>query len=245
MPGVAEVDLVGRPDLVGPHEGLQDDDVVVDPQHRHGHPLTDRHGHQGHPVGGQQRVAQQRIRLGGGLLGLEVIRLVEEHRVDLTGRHELGDRDLLARLVGQRGQVLVGEHDHLPVGRLVALGDVIEGHDVTANAAHPLVADLPAIGPVDLAEGDVMVLGRRVELDGHIDQPEGHRALPHRPHRTPPFPVATYVTSMAHRSPPHNADVHRVCRPSTSRSPGGTLPFPWGRHNRPCGDDVDGACADR
>src|SRR6476661_2718872 len=43
-----------------------------------------------------ETVAQQDVGLGRRLVGLEVVGLVVEHRVDLLGRDELLDRDLLA-----------------------------------------------------------------------------------------------------------------------------------------------------
>ncbi len=51
----------------------------------------------GHPVGLLERVAEQDVGLEPGLVRLEVVALVEEQRVDLLGRHELLDRDLLGR----------------------------------------------------------------------------------------------------------------------------------------------------
>ena len=48
--------------------------------------------------------------------------------------------------------------------------------------ADPLVLDPAAVLGVHLAERDVVVLGRGVELHGHADQPEGHGALPDRSH---------------------------------------------------------------
>ena len=42
-------------------------------------------------LGLAQRLGEQRIGLGAALVGREVVRLVEVHRVDRLDRHELGD----------------------------------------------------------------------------------------------------------------------------------------------------------
>ena len=124
----ADVDLLGEDvelrgaDLVRPQHGLQDDDVVADPQHGHALAPAQGHGDHGHPVGLLQRPAQQRVGLGRLGLGLQVVRLVEHDRVDLLGRDELVDLDLVAGRGGQGVQVLVVEDDHLAVGRWCARG---------------------------------------------------------------------------------------------------------------------------
>ena len=129
-----------------------------------------------------QRLAQQRVRLGAGLLRLEVVALLEQHRVDLVARHELLDRDLARRRRGQLGQVVVGEDDHLAVLGLVALGDVGVRDLLAVDRADALVLDPPAVLGVHLPERHVVGLGGGVELHGHADQPEGDRALPDRTH---------------------------------------------------------------
>jgi hypothetical protein len=54
--------------------------------------------------------------------------------------------------------------------------------DLAAHLAPALVADSAAVGIVDLMQADVVVLGRRIELDRHIHQAEGDSALPDRSH---------------------------------------------------------------
>ena len=173
---------VGGPDLVGPHHRLEHDHVVLDPEHRDAGALPQRDGHHGHPVGVEQGLAQQAVGLGAGLLGLEVVGLLEQHRVDLLGGHELLDGDLARGRRGQALHVLVGEDDHLAVLGLVALGDVGVGDLLAVDRADALVLDPAAVLGVHLTERDVVRLGRGVQLHRHADQPEGHRALPDRPH---------------------------------------------------------------
>jgi hypothetical protein len=124
---------------------------------------------------------QQGVGLGRRGVGLEVVALLQPHRVDLLARHELLDRDLAAAARRELGEVVVGEHHHLAVVGLVALGDVGVLDLLAVDAAHALVADPPAVLGVHLAEGDVVALGGGVQLDRHADQPERHRALPDRP----------------------------------------------------------------
>ena len=174
---------VGRADLVGPHHRLQHDHVVRDPQHGDRGALPQRDGDHGHPVGVEQRLAQQGVGLGAGLLRLEVVGLLEQHRVDLVAGHELLDRDLARRRRGQLGHVVVGEDDHLAVLGLVALGDVGVRDLLAVDRADPLVLDPAAVLGVHLAERHVVRLGRGVELHRHADQPERDRALPDRTHR--------------------------------------------------------------
>ena len=173
---------VGRADLVGPHHRLQHDHVVLDPQHRDARALAQGDGHHGHPVGVEQRLAQQGVRLGAGALGLEVVGLLEQQRVDLVARHELLDRDLARRRRRQLGHVVVGEDDHLAVLGLVALGDVGVGHLLPVEGADALVLDPAAVLGVHLAERHVVALGRGVELHRHRHQAEGDCALPDRSH---------------------------------------------------------------
>src|SRR5690606_29909888 len=92
------------------------------------------------------------------------------------------DRDLPAAHRRELGEVVVVEHDHLAVLGLVSLGDVGVVDLLAVEAADALVADPAALLGVHLAEGDVLALGRRIQLHRHADQSVGHRALPYRRH---------------------------------------------------------------
>jgi hypothetical protein len=169
-------------DLVGPHHRLHDDHVVAHPKHCRGRPLPERDRDDGHPVGVEQCLPQQRVGLGAGRLGLEVVGLLEQHRVDLIAGDELLDRDLPRRRRRQLGQVVVGEDDHLAVLGLVALGDVGVGDLLAVDRADPLVLDPAPVLGVHLAERHVVALGRRVELHRDADQAERDGTLPDRTH---------------------------------------------------------------
>ena len=135
----------------------------------------------------------------GGLVGLEVVGLVEPHRVDLVGWDEPGDADLLRRPRRQVGEVVVGEHDHLAVLGLVPLGDVVVRDLLAVDRAEPPVADAAAVLAVHLPELHVVVLGGGVEPDGHVDEPERDRALPDRAHRASPPSLGRRWSRRRHR----------------------------------------------
>ena len=169
---------VGLTDLVGPHHRLHHDHVVANAQHGQRGPVAQRDRHQRHPVRGLERLPQQRVGLGAGLLRLEVVGLLEQHRVDLVTGHELLDADLATAVRRELLHVLVGEDDHLAVLGLVALGDVGVLDFLAVQAAGPLVLDPPAVLRMDLAERDVLALRGGVQLHRDADQAEGDGTLP-------------------------------------------------------------------
>ena len=61
-------------------------------------------------------------------------------------------------------------HDHLAVGKFVALADVGVLHFLAVALGYPLVADARAIGVADLTEGYVVLLGRGVQLHRDADE---------------------------------------------------------------------------
>src|SRR5690606_37321013 len=104
------------------------------------------------------------------------------NRVDHLGRLELHRVDRAGGGERQVGEVLLGEHDHLPPAEVVALRDVVVLDLLTADAADPLIPDAAAVVAVDLVEPDALLLGGRVQLDRDRHQAERDRALPDRPH---------------------------------------------------------------
>ncbi|MPM74845.1 hypothetical protein SDC9_121834 [bioreactor metagenome] len=87
----------------------------------------------------------------------------------------------MGRLGGQCLELGLGQHDPPAVG-LVRLVDVLVPDDLAARLAAALVADPPAVGVMDLMQRDVMRRRGGVQLHRHIDQSEGDRSGPHRPH---------------------------------------------------------------
>src|SRR5665811_940530 len=75
-----------------------------------------------------------------------------------------------------------GEHDHPTVLGLITLGNVVVRNLFAVDAADSLVPDPTAVRSVHLAELHFMVLRGRIEPHRHIDQAEGHRALPYGTH---------------------------------------------------------------
>ena len=82
----------------------------------------------------------------------------------------------------QVGQILVGQHDHVAGGQLVALGDVGVRDLLPVQRADPAELDPGAVLTVNLAEGDVPLLRRGVELHRDHDQAEGDRTGPYAAH---------------------------------------------------------------
>ena len=72
-----------------------------------------------------QRLGQQVIGALAALVGAEEVGLVEVDAVDLVERHELGDINGVGGLLVEGLELLGGEHDVLPLGELVALGDLV------------------------------------------------------------------------------------------------------------------------
>ncbi len=136
---------VGRAHLVRPDHRVQHDHAVAHPQRRQLLAVADRHLDHADGLALLQRVAQQHVRLDRALLRLEVVALVVVDRVDLVGRHELHDVDDPRAGQRQVGEVLVGEHDRLAAGQLVALGDVGVRHLLAVGLGDPLVPDARAV----------------------------------------------------------------------------------------------------
>src|SRR6266540_795712 len=178
---------LGRPDLVRPVHRLQHEDVVFEaqcaemlllPQGDLGHryPAVLRHG-----------LSEQRVRLHPGLFGDHVVGPLEVERIDLLQVDELHDVDGPAGLYGNRGEVLVLEHDVLVLLVLVSLHDVLEGNFLAIGGAHPLVLDAPVVLVVELVEAKRLLLRRWEQADRDGDQAEGDRSFPHGSrHDTPP-----------------------------------------------------------
>src|SRR3989442_9936821 len=109
--------------------------------------------------------------------------------VDLLRWNELSDLDGLATLDLRLLEVLVGDHDELILGVLVALLDVLPRDFNALSATHAFVLDRGVVFLVELTEGDLgLAFGRRIEADRNRDQPERHCTFPNRPwHMKPPW----------------------------------------------------------
>lgn len=162
------------------------DHVIDDPQHPQ--PFAAAQGvlRDGDLVAALERLAQQGVRLGGrDPVGGEVVRRVHLEQVDLVGGHEGDDLDGLGRGQRELGEILVGDRDHRAVGVLVGLADLAARHLLLVQLTDLAVPDPATVGEVDLPEVDRVVLGGVDELDRDAHQPEGDRAVPYGPHRSP------------------------------------------------------------
>ena len=138
--------------------------------------------HDGHPIGVRERSGQQHIGFRGLAVGLEVVAAVEHDRVEVGGGDELEDRDLVAAFLGQRGDVLVGDHHGLAAVAFIGLGDVAVLDHLAALGAHALVLDAAVVFRVHLVELQIVVLGGAIHLDRNVDETEGDGTLPDRTH---------------------------------------------------------------
>ena len=154
-------------------DGLQRAEVLALAQHERAH---------AHALGLGQRVAQQRVRLGGGLaLGRQVVRLAEVEEVDGAGGNEVTDGERLRRLRARPREVLLGQHDELTFLVLVALHDLGPRHLDALRLAHALVIDGTRVLGVEQPKVDLLrPLGGGVETHGNGDETEADCALPYR-----------------------------------------------------------------
>ena len=173
---------VGLAHLVGPQQGLQRDDPLPDPQRGQRLALAQRHLGHGHLARRLQGVAEQRVRPDARLLGLGVVALVRVDGLDLGGRREVQHLDPVRGHQRQVGQVLVGQHHHVAGGQFVALGDVGVRDFLPVERADPAELDPGPVLAVHLAEGDVTLLRRGVELHRDHDQAERDRTGPYAAH---------------------------------------------------------------
>ena len=123
----------------------------------------------------RQRLAQQRVRVASLFGRLEIVRLVEEHRVDLVELDELDDVDRLRRLRIDLLEIFVGEHDVLALLVLVALDDLVPRYRFAVDAADALVLDAPFVFGVQQIKREIVGLHRRKELDGNRNEAEVDR----------------------------------------------------------------------
>lgn len=116
---------------------------------------------------------QQPVGATTALPGTEVIRAVQEDKVDVRQRDERLDADRRAAVGGRRRQLLLGQDRVLAVGDLMALDDLLVRDLLVLLHAEPAVLDARPVGQVHLVEGDALRCRRGVQLDGDGDVPEG------------------------------------------------------------------------
>ena len=180
------VEVVGRHDLVVEDHrlhrqhvalaGADRDELLLGAQHDAG----DRH-----LAGLAHRLEQQAVGLPRALVGDEVVRVVVEDRVDVLEVDEVLDVDRAGLLGGDRVELLGRDHDVALLGQLEALDDLLVRDLLVGHGVHALLGDAVARVGVELVEADGLARDRRVELDGHVDEPEGDRAAPDRPWHRP------------------------------------------------------------
>jgi hypothetical protein len=114
------------------------------------------------------------------LLGFEVVRRVEVHRVDLVELDELHDLHRLRGLGAHGFEVVVGDHHVVAFLVLVAAHEIGVLHLLVADAAVPLVEDAALIFFVQEVEAQVVAADGREQLHRDRDESEVDRAGPNR-----------------------------------------------------------------
>ena len=121
-----------------------------------------------------QRLGEQLVRAVRALVRPQVPAVLEVQRVHAGERHELGDLHRLGGGLLERLQLLGGEEHVLVTRELVALDQVVAGHDLVVHRAPELLLDAALALVVELVERDLRrALGRRVELHRDVHQAEG------------------------------------------------------------------------
>ena len=179
--GVGEGVLVGVHQLRGEAHDLEHQRVAHDPDA--GQVLRLAHGHLADADDARvaHGLAQQRVRLLAPLGGQQVVGRLEEARIDLALLHEIADVDRLRRLERRGLEVLVGDHDVLPLLVLVALDDLLPRHRIPV-ARHALVLHGGQVRLVQHLEADAIRADGGLQLDGDVHEAEGQRAFPDRGH---------------------------------------------------------------
>ena len=97
---------------------------------------------------------------------------------------EAGAEEVAPTPNGEAFEVRLFHDDDASGVRLVRLRQVLHLQGFPVDGAGSQHLDSSTVLRVHLMEADVVVLGRGVQLDGHVDQSEGHRALPHSAHQS-------------------------------------------------------------
>jgi len=129
-----------------------------------------------------ERLAQQSIGFGAFLLRFEIVRFVEENRINLFERHKLDDLDALSRLDVSPAEVLVLQDDKLSLFILIAFDDLVPRHLFGIGFGDAAVIDGAEIILAQQAKGQLLALRGRVQRDWDVDQAEANRAFPNRAH---------------------------------------------------------------
>src|SRR5437870_509107 len=212
-----------RADLVRPVHRLQEerprsaseDGEVLFPE--------EDHPGDGDPARLPQGLLEKPVGLQPHRLGDDVVGAVEVDRVDLLQGYEIDNVYCPEGLHGKPLQLLLREAHMVVLLVLVSLDDVLEGHLLAADGAHPPVADAPLVGAVEVVEAHALLLDRDVEAHRDADQAEGDGPFPDRLHYWPSSqagqaPMSGFSSRIQKRSQARQ----RTTPPSTSSWSSGT-----------------------
>src|SRR5215472_636075 len=180
---------LGYAHLVGAEQGLHHEDAVPRAQRRESLTLPERDVRDGDAAGARQRVPEQDIGPSACGRRLYVVAPGPHDRVYLVGRGELQDLDLAGGGQREVGHFLVCQHYHAAGRQLVPPGDLRVRYLCPAGGADSPQPDLAAIVLVHLAERDLTLHGRGVQLHRDPDHAETDCGRPYAPHSPAPSPA--------------------------------------------------------
>src|SRR5262245_40416765 len=125
-----------------------------------------------------QRIAQERISFVAALLWLEIVRLVEKHRIDLFLIDEILDVHGLSGFKINALEIFILEHDIFPLLVLVALHDLVPRNFLAVLFSDTLVAHGAQVAFAQKTKAELLSPGGRVQRDWYVDQAEADTAFP-------------------------------------------------------------------
>ena len=123
-------------------------------------------------------LAQECVRSRRAFAGRHVVRRLEVPIVDLRRIDEVEDVYRLRLLKCGGLEIVLGQHDELPLLVLVPFHELFPADRFPLGLAHAFVADRRFVLGVEQSEPGTVIAHRAVKLDGNVDEPEADRALP-------------------------------------------------------------------
>ena len=127
-------------------------------------------------------LAEEDISLVAALLRLEVIRLVEIHRVDLLHGDKILDVDRLRRLEIDALEILFAQDDELSFRVLVAFHDLLPRHFLAVLLGNAFVVHWAQVPRPQEPKFQILPPRRRVNGDRDVNEPKADIAFPNRTH---------------------------------------------------------------
>ena len=131
-----------------------------------------------HFVGVLQCVAEQRVCFVAAFLRLKVVRLIEEHWIDLFLIDEILNVHGLSGLEIYTLEIFILKHDIFPFLVLVTLHDLVPRNFLAVFFGDTLVIDRAQVALAQQTEPQFLASRSGIKSDGNVNQPEADAALP-------------------------------------------------------------------